>query len=508
MEFCSILFKNEIEKSKSRQAYMPDYFYDLNIDQIVRDILIGREDYRLEDLFFTRLTDPSAIRYRQEIMRELEDPVLYKGVESFTHEMVKMREYLTISKDLHNRYQQDRWHIEAAAVYCRAVITLHELLAAADLRSEGFLLFYSWLKDYVNSDFFKRLAADSESYLNEFNSISYSIQIENDNIVIGGDDSDSDYCAEISDIFKDIIETPHSHEISVFPGLEMCALESKILGIVSGMHKSTFDKLDIFYSSYKHFQSPCLTEFDREVQFYLAYLAYVQRLKDIGFHFSLPEFSENKQISIIEGYDLALAKKLGDTSKVIYNDLSLRRDERIVVLTGPNQGGKTTYARMFGQILFFASLGCVVPCRKANVALYDSMHTLFPVEEDLSKNAGRLKEELVRLNQKLKGATSESIYLVNEFLTSTTTYDAFTLGKRLLRTLERLGCICLYITHITELATVSDNIVSMVAEVDVEKAESRTFRILRKAADGNVYVNPIVGKYQLSYESMKERLSR
>jgi DNA mismatch repair protein MutS len=508
MDFCSILFINEEEKNRNRQAKMPDYFYDLNIDQIIRDILTGREAYRIESLFYTRLTDLAAIRYRQEIMRDLENPVLYKGIESFTHGMMRTREYLAISKDLHNRYQQDRWLLEAASVYCSAVKELYALLDAAELGSTGLLLFRTWLEEYVGSDHFRKLAGDTEAYVREFNAISYSIRIDTDNIVIGEDDSATDYCAEINEIFRDINEVNHEHEISVFPGLEMCALESRILKIVSDMHKDTFAKLDVFYNSHKDFLSPHLVEFDREVQFYLAYLAYVRRLKDMGFHFTIPEFSEDKRINIVDGYDLALAKKLGDRSKIVFNDIVLDRGERIIVLTGPNQGGKTTYVRMFGQILFFASLGCVVPCRKATVTLFDSIHTLFPVEEDLTKNAGRLKEELVRLAQKLQGATSETVFLVNEFMTSTTTYDASTLGKRLLRTLEQMGCVCLYITHITELAFVSDKIVSMVAEVDTGRGEERTFRILRRPADGYVYVNPIVSKYRLSYENVKERLGR
>jgi len=508
MGFCSILYNDENEKNRNRQARMPDYFYDLNIDQIVGDILTGREDYGLESLFFTPLSDIAAIVYRQEIMRELEDPGLYRCVENFTHEMMKVREYLKICDDLHNRCQQDRWHLEAAAVYCRAVKDLHAFLEAENLSSSGLLLFRDWLKNYVGSDLFVKLAADSESLLQELNGIRYSIQIDSDCIEIGDDFPETDYCAEISEIFKDFCDTTDSHEISAFPGLEMCTLESRILSIVSDMHRKTFDKLADFHKSYKSFQSHCLVGFDREIQFYLAFLTYVRRLEDIGFHFSMPEFSGDKRISITEGYDLALAKKLGDTSKIICNDLELGGKERIVVLTGPNQGGKTTYARMFGQIMYFAALGCVVPCRKAVLTLFDSMHTLFPVEEDLTKNAGRLKEELVRLGKKLEGATSESIFLVNEFMTSTTTYDAFTLGKRLLKTLENMGCVCLYITHITELASVSEKIVSMVAEVDAGSGERRTFRILRKTADGHVYVNPIVEKYRLSYESVKERLAR
>jgi DNA mismatch repair ATPase MutS len=490
---------------------MPDFFTDLNLDQIVQGILSGREEYNLDEFFYSHLRNIEAIKYRQEIMADLEDDSLYNGILDFTYAMIKIREHLKLSKDLHNQYQQDRWFLEAALAYCGSLMNLHTVLGSRELKSKGLNLFLKWLDDYLDSENFRRLSADATKFTAEFNKVRYSIQVDNDRIIISDDDSEDDYCAGISDIFKGITEKEETYELSVFSGVEMNPLEIKIMNIVADMYKDTFKNLDIFYTNHKGFLSTVIKSFDREIQFYLAYLAYIRRLKESGMPFDYPGFSDNKEINIAGGYDLALAKKLsgsGTQTDIVYNNLTLDRGERIIVLTGPNQGGKTTYTRMFGQILYLSSLGCCVPCTKATVFMFDSIYTLFPVEEDLSKNAGRLKEELVRLNKQLKGATSDSVYLVNEFLTSTTSYDAYTLGKRLLNTLLGIDCVCLYITHITELASASSKIISMVATVRSEEDTSRTFHIVRRTADGNVYVNPIVEQYRLTFDEIKERINK
>ena len=214
-------------------------------------------------------------------------------------------------------------------------------------------------------------------------------------------------------------------------------------------------------------------------------------------------------VDLADAFDLALAIKSTDSEKaLVNNDFRLFGPERIFVVTGPNQGGKTTFARTIGQCAYLASLGCPVPAARARFTLPDQIYTHFERQETLSILHGRLEDELVRIHDILSRATAASLIIMNESFSSTTLSDALLIGTEIIERIVKLGCTAVYVSFLDDLAGLNQACVSMVGEVAPDDPARRTFKFTRRPADGLAYAAALATKYGLNHDALLRRINQ
>jgi DNA mismatch repair protein MutS len=509
MTFHSILFEKTEDSTKKETLEAPVFFADLNLDQVIDAITADKQEYNLKPLFYTSLNDTDTIIYRQEIARDLENEILLKNIKSFSLKMSAMRRYLAMIDKLYYNHHKEGWFLEAVDIYCEAINCFAHDLSLIDLKSRGLMAFRAYLTNYAKSARFTSILAETKKLKTDLSSIKYCIIINGRCVKIRKYESEIDYSPVVEETFERFKQGTVKDYRSKLPiGSGMSHVEARILDFVAKLYPGIFLNLDNYCAENSNFPDETIIVFDREIQFYVAYLDYIAKFQRTGLSFCYPLISDkNKEIYNYEFFDLALADKLVTKNfSIVSNDFYLKDKERIFIVSGPNQGGKTTFARAFGQLHYLAGLGCPVPGREARLFLFDNIFTHFEKEEDIRNLRGKLQDDLIRIHYILNHATSNSIIIMNEIFTSTTLRDAVFLGKKVMERIMQLDLLCVWVTFVEELASFSEKTVSMVSTVIPENPALRTYKIVRKHADGLAYAISIAEKYRLTHDCLKERI--
>jgi DNA mismatch repair protein MutS len=509
MNFESILFLTPGDRERAERAEMPDYFIDLNLDQVVGQVSIGCADYSLKPYYWSCLADIDAIRYRHEVFHDLEDARINQPVRDFTQSMRDMRGCLFQAGKLYYGLQRQSLLLDAVAIYFKAVDRFANDLSRSPIKSQALNAFRNYLSDYASGTRFRALVEETNALMLDLSDVRYGLHIKGATVTVRPYEMEANYSAEISKTFEKFKQgAARSYHVSFRFVPDLNHIEAQILSFVAKLNPELFARLADYQTRYVKFVDDMIGDFDREIQFYLAYIDYIAKLKVAGLPFTYPRISNrSKEVYDEEGFDLALAQKLLENkAQIVCNSFYLKGKERIIVVSGPNQGGKTTFARMIGQLQHLANLGCPVPGRDAQFYLCDRIFSHFEREERVETFRGKLEDDLVRIHAILQHATPHSFIVLNEIFKSTTLKDETFLSRKLMQTLVERDLLAVWVTFVDELASFSEQTMSMVSTIMPDNPAIRTFKIVRRAADGLAYAMAIAEKHGVTYEHIRERI--
>jgi hypothetical protein len=184
-----------------REAREPEFFADLNLDRIVAAITAGKEDYDLTGFFHMPLGDADDVVFRQEIIRDLENPRLIDDLEAFAETMRAVRAHLARVGQVTHRAGKQRWFVDAAELYGDGVVRLVDDLKRAAVASRGLSMFRDHAALYVASDRFRRLISEAKRVKADLGAVRYRLGIFPLRVEVAPFDGGPDYGEEIDDLF-------------------------------------------------------------------------------------------------------------------------------------------------------------------------------------------------------------------------------------------------------------------------------------------------------------------
>ena len=486
-------------------------FPDLHLDEIIAAVTAGHADEHVDRFFYVPLHDVSTVKHRHQVFRDLERDETRQPILNFVDSMAAMRRSRHQAKQLRHPLHRKGWFIHAVQTFCDTVALLRDDLAHVEPASRGLRDFAEHLAEYAQSATFQTLVSDTEAVQSELHKVRYTVHIQDLRVHVEKYEGQTDYSAGAVATFERFAtEVDNDYHVPLKHDAGMDHVEEQILECVAKLYPNAFALLDGFCRLNERFVEPTIARFDHEIRFYLYYLAFVGRFTTAGLNFSYPEVTTTPgALSADDAFDLALAITSTDDGRtLVHNDFRLSEPERIFVVTGPNQGGKTTFARTIGQCAYLASLGCPIPAAHARFTLPDQICTHFERQETLSTLHGRLEDELVRIHDILSRATAASLIIMNESFSSTTLSDALLIGTEVIERIIKLGCTAVYVSFLDELAGLNQACVSMVGEVAPDDPAQRTFKFTRRPADGLAYAAALATKYGLNHDVLLRRISQ
>ncbi len=196
-----------------------------------------------------------------------------------------------------------------------------------------------------------------------------------------------------------------------------------------------------------------------------------------------PEIVDKREIHIEAGRHPVVEVISGEI--FVENSLHMKENDQILLITGPNMSGKSTYMRQLAMIIIMAQIGCFVPAASAKIPIFDQIFTRIGASDDLALGKSTFMVEMLEVNYALQNATENSLILFDEIGRGTATYDGMALAQAIIEySHHKINCKILFSTHYHELTYLEDGLEALHNIHVKAKEENGDIVFLHKVSDG------------------------
>lgn len=499
----------------------------------------------IEALLRTRVTDPAVIRYRQAVLFDLYGrEQLREKLQTLIPKMQEVTVFARSGTEATSAFQQALWKLAELELYVECVDQLYSAFAEEPEapNSNGIAALIEAVKKEANDDTFQTLREELpklRSGLKSKKSVTIGVNLDErlrpvEAALLSVNNKAYSEKGLISGIMKAVTgdtgysvgtrlhQTPKADQMGLRSGerIPLAPLFQDLEQVLQSVARNLLRSLE----KYMNVHTGLLRSLHRELAFYLGACRAMDELTANALPICKPDVTNEGTEYFVarELYNVHLARRNESApGDIVTNDVEIRERKRIFLLTGPNQGGKTTFVQALGLAQVLAQAGLFVPAQSARIRPVDSILTHFPTGEQGSQDTGRFSEELERLSELLSNTTDNSLVLLNESLSSTNPVEASSVAQEILRALRVLGTRCVFATHLHELAYEIDEIndtrdaAADVAHLRAEVAENdgngpvqRTYRIVEGPPMGTSYARDIAERHGMSFERILDGFKR
>ena len=203
------------------------------------------------------------------------------------------------------------------------------------------------------------------------------------------------------------------------------------------------------------------------------------------YNYVRPTLNNKHEIKVIDSRHPVVEKVIKDS--YVENDIVMDKNTNILLITGPNMAGKSTYMRQLGIITIMAQIGCFVPAKEANLPIFDKIFTRIGASDDLVSGESTFMVEMIEASNAIKNATENSLILFDELGRGTATFDGMSLAQAILEYIhDHIGCKTLFSTHYHELTDLEKNLKKLKNKHVSAEEKDGNIIFLHKVKDGSV----------------------
>ena len=204
------------------------------------------------------------------------------------------------------------------------------------------------------------------------------------------------------------------------------------------------------------------------------------------YNYIRPEITTGNEIKVLNSRHPVVERVLKG-EEYVPNDIVMDNNTDILLITGPNMAGKSTYMRQLGIIAIMAQIGCFVPAEEATLPIFDKIFTRIGASDDLVSGESTFMVEMMEASRAIKYATRNSLILFDELGRGTATFDGMSLAQAILEYVaNKIKCKTLFSTHYHELTDMEKNIPNLKNKHVSAVEENGNITFLHKVKDGSV----------------------